>query len=108
MSTEDVSSYYVSNAKGTQVAYTQDQRSSPVTDEYGSLQKALASLDETVGRLRDRLDAIIAPSLPTDCAEKGADVQRSLSPFAERIRSDANRVRQIEGVLLDVIARLEI
>lgn len=84
------------------------EKSSPIADEYGNLQRAIEDANQTACLLRDRLHLVLAPSRPTDAGINKDSAVIQLSPLAESLRSDAQGVYRMRAVLLDILDRLEL
>ncbi len=78
-----------------------------ITQQYGDLTKNLSILSEEIDRLEDRLRPVLGPEYPQ--ASKGKEeAQESLSPFAEGIRSDVERIDGLISRVTYLRSRLEV
>lgn len=83
------------------------QKEAPVLSQYGELSRELEVLGETFDNLRVRLEPITGPSLP-ESDGNGKLVATELSPLAESLRSDTQKVRSITHMLRSLMNRLEV
>lgn len=84
---------------------------SPIRSQYGQLEQGLDGLSERIDSLECKLQAVLSPNLtmPGETAMPATgESPASLSPFADSIRSDSERVQRLIAHLSDIIARLEL
>jgi hypothetical protein len=83
-------------------------KAAPVMREYGTLSKELQVLAEIVDNLRTKLEPVLGMER-TECADGTKDVpQAGLSPLGESLRSDTQRVRNIQSELRTLLSRIEV
>lgn len=83
-------------------------RAYPVQEEYGGLQKAIATLDDTANELQQRLSYVLSPSRPEKDSGETGTPREALSPLAESIRTDTDSAYRVNAILRDILQRLEI
>ena len=83
------------------------KRESPIEREMKHLSDCLESLDETIGRLRCKLETVLGAETPQPEKTKGATEPASESPILRSLTEFSRRIVAENETLSDLIDHLE-
>lgn len=82
--------------------------SSPMMVEYGNLEKSLAVLHDTFDELRVKLTPVINDNRACGIGESTAKPEPVLSPLANSLRGENDKITRLNNAMLGLIDQIEL